>query len=168
MPAIGSRVDEVGTLIRDGPDALPSWQRNLAGSDPRYWRDEISIATDVPQDWNRRPALLRALEITARHARVDGTIAPWLAVPALLRSMTITQSVLPCLVIGDRALRHSQRDAEAIILRNLRSLTDHAAEGLVRLQAIEDDRLRAAKALSNAHRPSKLIKLLALVQFVAC
>lgn len=155
----------IPTNLND-PDALPSWQRNLTGSDARYWRDELAIATDLPEDWNRRPALLRALEITARHARADGSIAPWLAVPALLRSMRITQTVLPCLVIGDRALRLSSRDAQPIILRNLRSLTDHAAEGLVRLQAIEDDRLRAAEAVSNAHRPGKLIKLLALLQFV--
>lgn len=182
LRAQGAEIDEIDVFGREctinmpgrtriptnlnDPDALPTWQRNLAGSDARYWRDEFAISTAVPEDWNRRPALLRALEITARHARADGTIAPWLAVPALLRSMTITQTVLPCLVIGDRALRLSPRDAQAIILRNLRSLTDHAAEGLVRLQAIEDDRLRAAEALSNAHRPGKLIKLLALLQFV--
>ncbi|MBX9659115.1 MAG: hypothetical protein K2X00_11160 [Nitrospiraceae bacterium] len=154
------------TTNLDDRHALPSWQRDLTGSDARHWRDELAIATDLPEDWNRRPALLRALEITARHARADGSIAPWLAVPTLLRSMRITQTVLPCLVIGDRALRLSSRDAQPIILRNLRSLTDHAAEGLVRLQAIEDDRLRAAEAVSNAHRPGKLIKLLALLQFV--
>lgn len=150
----------------DEPDALPTWQKNLDRRDARYWRDERAIATNVPEDWNQRPALLRALEITARHARADGTIAPWLAAPALLQSMTITQTVLPCLVTGDKALRLSPRDTLAIVHRNLRSLTDHAAEGLERLQAIEGDRLCAADALSSAHRPGKLIKLLALLQFV--
>src|SRR3546814_2561579 len=98
----------------------------------------------------QRPALLRALEITARRARADRTITPWLAVPALLRSMQITQAVLPCLTIGDKALRLSPRDTQAIVLRNLRSLTDRAEEGLVRLQALAEDRLRAAAALHGA------------------
>lgn len=150
----------------DDPDALPTWQRNLAGSDARYWRDEIAISPDVPEDWNRRPALLRALEITARHARADGTIAPWLAVPALLRSMKVTQVTLPCLAIGDKALRLSPRDAQAIVIRNLRAFGDRAEEGLEQLQALENDRLRAAAAVSGAHRPGKLINLLAILQFV--
>src|SRR3546814_9754240 len=80
--------------------------------------------------------------------------------------MQITQAVLPCLTIGDKALRHSPRDTQAIVLRNLRSLTDRAEEGLVRLQALEEDRLRAAAALHGAHRPGKLLELLSLVQFV--
>lgn len=150
----------------DGPDALPMWQSNLAQREARYWRDDIAIATDVPADWNQRPALLRALEITARHARADGTIAPWLAVPALLRSMKITKAVLPCIVIGDKALRLSPRDARAIVIRNLRAFGDRAEEGLEQLQALENDRLRAAAAVSGAHRPGKLINLLALLQFV--
>src|SRR3546814_13456873 len=72
-------------------DALPIGQRQLAQRESRYWRDERAISTDVPEDWSQRPALLRALEITARRARADRTITPWLAVPALLRSMQITQ-----------------------------------------------------------------------------
>ena len=149
----------------DDPDALPTWQRQLAHREGGYWRDERAIATDVPEDWSQRPAILRALEITARRARADSTITPWLAVPALLRSMTITQAVLPCLTIGDTALRLAPRDTEAIVLRNLRSLTDRADEALVRLQALEDDRLRAAAAIHGAHRPGKLLELLSLVQF---
>src|SRR3546814_4601972 len=74
----------------DDRDALPIWQRQLAQRESRYWRDERAISTDVPEDWSQRPALLRALEITARRARADRTITPWLAVPALLRSMQIT------------------------------------------------------------------------------
>src|SRR3546814_1336872 len=68
--------------------------------------------------------------------------------------------------LGDKALRLSPRDTQAIVLRNLRSLTDRAEEGLVRLQELEEDRLRAAAALHGAHRPGKLLELLSLVQFV--
>jgi hypothetical protein len=150
----------------DDPDALPKWQRLLAQREGGYWRDELAISTDVPEDWSQRPALLRALEVTARRARADSTIAPWLAVPALLRAMKITQATLPCLTIGDKALRLAPRDTSAIVLRNLRALTDRAEEGLVRLKALEEDRLRAAVAIHAAHRPGKLVKLLALLQFV--
>lgn len=150
----------------DDRDALRMWQQQLGQRDARYWRDELTISAAVPQDWNQRPALLRALEVTARHARADHTITPWLAVPALLRSMKITQATLPCLAIGDKALRLSPRDTQAIVLRNLRSLNDRAEEGLARLQALEEDRLRAAAAIQAAHRPGKLLELLALVQSV--
>src|SRR3546814_14025356 len=53
----------------DDRDALPIWQRQLAQRESRYWRDERAISTDVPEDWSQRPALLRALEITARRDR---------------------------------------------------------------------------------------------------
>ncbi len=148
------------------PQELTDWQQQLADRQPRYWRDEVGISTELPEGWDQRPALLRALEITAQHARAEGGIAPWLALPALLRSMQITQAVLPCLTIGDKALRLSPRDTQAILLRNLRSLTDHACQGLERLQAIEEDRLRAAAAVQGAHRPGKLLKLFALLQLV--
>lgn len=80
--------------------------------------------------------------------------------------MKITQATLPCLTIGDKALRLFPRDSQAIVLRNLRSLSDRAEEGLARLQALEEDRLRAAAAIQAAHRPGKLLELLTLVQFV--
>src|SRR3546814_13224784 len=99
--------------------------------------------------------LLRALEITARRARADRTITPWLAVPALLRSMQITQAVLPCLTIGAKALRLSPRDTQAIVLRTLRSHTDPAEEGLVRLQAPGAARLRAPAPPPATHPPAQ-------------
>ncbi|WP_299112534.1 hypothetical protein [uncultured Bradyrhizobium sp.] len=150
----------------DDSGALPIWQRQLAQREAESWRDERAIATDLPEAWHHRPALLRALEITARRARADSTITPWLAVPTLLRSLKVTQAVLPCLTIGDKALRWSPRDTQAIVLRTLRTLTDRADEGLVRLQALEGDRLRAAAAIQGAHRPGKLLTLLSLIQHV--
>src|SRR3546814_17725737 len=78
----------------DDRDALPIWQRQLAQRESRYWRDERAISTDVPEDWSKRPALLPALEITARRARADRPITPWLAVPAPLRSLPNTQALV--------------------------------------------------------------------------
>src|SRR3546814_16511101 len=85
--------DVCSSDLLDDRDALPIWQRQLAQRESRYWRDERAISTDVPEDWSQRPALLRALEITARRARADRTITPWLAVPALLRTLQTTHAV---------------------------------------------------------------------------
>lgn len=156
-PAMPTHVDDPGTL--------QAWQERLRQREPHYWRDVAAIPTDVAEDWNRRPALLRALEVAARHARADATITPWLTIPSLLRSMKITHAMLPCLTIADKAFRLAPSESQAIIVRNLRTLADRAEEGLQRLQALEDHRLRAAAAICDAHRPGKLLKLLALVQF---
>jgi hypothetical protein len=149
----------------DDPDSLPAWQGRLRQREAHYWRDVAAIPTDVAEDWNRRPALLRALEVVARHAREDATITPWLTVPALLRSMNITHAMLPCLTIADKAFRLAPRESQAIIVRNLRTLADRAEDGILRLQALEDHRLRAAAGIWDAHRPGKLLELVALVQF---
>ncbi len=156
-PAMPTHVDDPGTL--------QAWQVRLRRREPHYWRDVAAIPTDVAEDWNRRPALLRALEVAARHARADATITPWLTIPSLLRSMKITHAMLPCLTIADKAFRLAPSESQAIIVRNLRALADRAEEGLQRLQALEDHRLRAAAAVCDAHRPGKLLELLALVQF---
>lgn len=157
-PRMPSHLDDRGALLR--------WQKRLAERGVWHWRDEMPISTIVAEDWGHRPVLLQALEIVGRHARADSTITPWLAVPALLKSMKVTQTALPCLAIGDKALRLSPRDAQAIVIRNLRTFGDRAEEGLEQLEALENDRLRAAAAVSGAHRPGKLINLLAFLQFV--
>lgn len=149
----------------EDPGALHEWQARLRQREPHYWRDIATMPTAVGEDWNRRPALLRTLEVTAHHARADATIAPWLTFPALLRSMAVTRATLPCLTVGDKAMRLAPREGEAIILRNLRGLADRADEALDRLQALEDHRLRTAEAIRAAHRPGRLLELAALVQF---
>lgn len=156
-PTMPTHIDDSGTLH--------TWQVRLRQREAHYWRDVASIPTEVGEDWNQRPALLRVLEIAARHARVDASIVPWLTIPPLLHSMNLTQAMLPCLTIGDKALRLAPRESQAIIMRNLRSLADRAEEGLQRLQGLEDHRVRAAAAIRDAHRPGKLLELVALVQF---
>jgi hypothetical protein len=154
----------ISTHVED-PGALHEWQARLRQRELHYWRDIATMPTAVGEDWNRRPALLRALEVAARHARADATIAPWLTFPALLHSMAITRATLPCLTIGDRAMRLAPRESEAIIVRNLRALADRAEEGLQRLQGLEDQRLHAAVGIRDAHRPGKLLELAAFIQF---
>src|SRR3546814_8388348 len=70
----------------DDRDALPIWQRQLAQRESRYWLDERAISTDVPEDWTQRPALLRALEITATHHPADRPTTPSLALTDTPRS----------------------------------------------------------------------------------
>lgn len=94
----------------DDPDDLPRWIAQLRNHAAWHWRDSAGFSTARPENWNKRPALLRALEILARHARADGSTEPWLTFPKLLRSMAITASCLPCLVPVDRALRMPVRE----------------------------------------------------------
>lgn len=143
---------------------LPRWLAQLRDPAPWRWRDSTAFSTATPDTWSKRPALLRALEILARHARADGSIEPWLTFPKLLRSMKITTSCLPCLVPVDRALRMPVREPEVLARRYLRNLTRAAETGIERLDAMEAHRLRSAAVIRAARRPGHLMTLLALVQ----
>jgi len=146
----------------DDPQDLPRWMTSLRTSG-EHWRDSAGFSTSLPDDRAKRPAFLRALEILARHARADHSVAPWLAFPRVLQSMKITASPLPCLVPVDRSLRMPVREPDAVIKRYLRSLTEAAEVGLSRLQFLEEHRVRAAAALRDAHRPGRLGGLLAFI-----
>ncbi|MDO6414318.1 hypothetical protein Q4F19_07980 [Sphingomonas sp. BIUV-7] len=156
-PSIRTTFDEL--------DDLAPWQAALRERAERHWRDDAPFSTVVAADWRDRPVLLQALEIAARHARADRSIAPWLAFPILLRTLGLSRAPLPCLVVGDRAFRLAPRDTDAIVPRYLRAIAEAADNGLVRLQALEDDRVRAAAAVHAAHRPGQLLTLMALLQF---
>ena len=144
--------------------ALLTWQRVLAQRDPPHWRDRLPFSVDLPDDWRERPALLRGLELTGRHARAERSATPWLDSPALLASLGLTKGPLPCLVIADKALRLAPRDRDAIVPRFLKDLSRLAVAGLERLDALEANRLRGAKAVSDAGRPGALLALTALLQ----
>ena len=96
--------------------ALAAWHESLARRGARHWREALPFSFDPPADWGQRPLLLRALELTARHARADRTSAPWLALPALLHDLGITYRPLPSLAWADKALR-LQPDLGAAILK---------------------------------------------------
>jgi hypothetical protein len=143
--------------------ALASWQAALVKPDGRHWREMVPVTLDLPADWSGRPALLRALELTAIHARAVRSAAPWLGGPSLLKALGVTRTPLPCLVAADKALRFAPRDREAIVPRYLKALTKAADEGLERLDAIEGDRFRSAATLGAALRPGKMVSLAALL-----
>lgn len=152
------------STVGDDLSQLTEWQANLRVTARRHWREALPFTFDPPSDWGSRPVLLRALELTARHARANRTSAPWLAMPALLNALGATHNTLPNLVCPDKALRLQPGDCAAIVRRYLKQLRRAAETGLQRLDAIEGDRLRAAGALSRARRPGSLLPLLALVQ----
>lgn len=124
----------------DELDALRAWQADLAKRQAPHWRELVPVTLDLPADWGDRPALLRALELTARHARADRGAGPWLGMPALLKALGVSRTPLPCLVAADKALR------------------------LARLDGIEAERLTAAGVVARALRPGKLVALVALSQ----
>ena len=144
--------------------ALASWQAALTKPDGRHWRELVPVTLDLPADWSERPALLRALELTAIHARSDRSAAPWLEGPSMLKALGVTRAPLPCLVTADKALRFAPRDREAIVPRYLRALTKAADDGRERLDAVEGDRMRGASTVAAALRPGKMVSLAALLQ----
>ncbi|QYE37077.1 hypothetical protein KZX46_22030 (plasmid) [Polymorphobacter sp. PAMC 29334] len=176
----GAEIDEIDIFALAGGIALPrrpplsfaadelaglsSWQTALARPDGRHWRELVPVTLDLPTDWRDRPALLRALELTAIHARADRSAAPWLSGPSLLKALGVTRTPLPCLVAADKALRFAPRDRQAIVPRYLKALTKAADDGLERLDAVEGDRMRGAATLAAALRPGKMVSLAALLQ----
>lgn len=144
--------------------ALRAWQHDVTKPSAAHWRELIPVSLDLPSGWGDRPAILRALELTAQHARADHATAPWLGTPALLKALGVTRTPLPCLVIADKALRLAPRDRDAIVPRHLKAMTRAAELGLARLDGIETERLGAAHAIARARRPGKLIDLVALLE----
>jgi len=144
--------------------ALTSWRTDLTKADAPHGRELIPMTLDFPSDWGERPALLRALELTAQHARADRAAAAWLGMPALLKALGVTRTPLPCLVAADKALRLAPRDRDAIIARYLKALARSAEAGLERLDGVETERIRAAHAVARVLRSGKLLDLALLLQ----
>lgn len=150
-------------FAEDEAQALAGWQASLTHRTRPHWRELIPVTLDLPPDWRDRPALLRALALTAAYARADRGPAPWLTQPALLAALGITQARLPCLVAPDKALRLAPRDP-GIVRRSLKQLAKAATDGHAQLVAMEADRRRAAAVLAAQHRPGALVALVALLQ----
>ena len=176
----GAEVDEIDLFARVCGVAIPGralvathlhederlaqWTAELRERAAPHWREIVVYPHDLPEDWRQRPALLRALELTATHARSDGSMEPALALPRLLQALGICRTPLPCLVIHDKAWRLDPRDRGAIVSRNLRQLADAADRGLARLRLLETHRLRASAAINSATRPGRLPRLAALLE----
>lgn len=144
--------------------ALDSWQAAARRPDRRHWREALPFTFDPPEDWDERPALLRALEVAARLSRADRALSAWLELPFLIRRMRLTREMLPGLVVGDKAWRLAPRDHKAITPRFLKHVAEAAEDGMTQLDALEADRRRAAAALDRERRPGALLPLAARLQ----
>lgn len=145
--------------VGDPFSAFAPWRARLAEKDGRHWREDLPFSFDPPAGWNEAPALVRALTLLDTWARHDRTIAPWLAFPAILRRMGITARSLPCLVAGDAGQRFALDARPALLMRLLKQLGRSAADGLSRLERLEDVIQRSAATISTEHRPGKLADL---------
>lgn len=144
----------------DAPaDAYAPWLARLAEPAGRHWREDLPFSFDPPAGWGEAPDLVRALTLFDAWARVDRTLAPWLAFPTLLRRMGITARPLPCLVAGDPGQRFALDPRPALLKRLCKQLRRAAEDGLARLERLESQARRSAAAIAGEHRPGKLADL---------
>lgn len=142
---------------------LDTWRKSLIAPRTLHWREDLPFRFDAPDDWDERPALLRALELTARHARAIPGPAAWLALPRLLFALGLTQTPLACLVTGDKMLRLSPAGSVDALPRMMKRLERAAVEALDRLKTSEALRQRTQTILATETRPGMLREAVALM-----
>lgn len=140
-------------------EAYAPWRTRLAEPAGRHWAEDLPFSFDPPAGWGEAPALLRALTLLDAWARADGSIAPWLAFPVILRRLGITQTALPCLVAGDPGQRFALDPRPALLKRLLKQVRRAAESGLEQLNRLEAYTLHAAASIAAEHRPGKLADL---------
>jgi hypothetical protein len=139
---------------------LPIWMESLRQYEPADWRDRVRLPPDNSSDL---PVILAAVHIVHQCARRNKGVAPWLALPGILRGLRFSNACLPCLVGGAKAFRWRASLSDEIIRPILRSLISAAQTGLDRLDAMERSHRDALKAVSGEYRSSSLTRLVALL-----
>lgn len=150
-----------------GPfEAYPNWLLSLQQRNQRHWREGLPFSFDPPDSWSEAPRLIRALTLLDVWSRKDESLDAWLAFPHLLARLELTETPLPCLVVGDSALRTLFGPRERQLKRLLTALRNSSSEGLLRLERLEKWRLSLAAVLADERRPGLLPELgrLALVR----
>lgn len=151
------------STLDDPFDGFARWRDQFEGNARRHWREDLG-ARVVPDPTYTGPALIRGLEAVRQISIVERSIDAWLALPLLLQRMGVTAALLPCLVAGEKRLRFDQPADEAVLRRLLKALAEAAATGLDRVDAIERDRFRAARAILATARPGALARFAARLQ----
>ncbi|WP_337847830.1 hypothetical protein [Sphingomonas sp.] len=143
-------------------DHFEDWRVELLARDPLAWRDALPTTIGEPAAAAEHPHLIRALDRARQHARIDGTILPWLGLPFALRDQQLSTIPLPCLSGGAKALRLKRQPADTDWLSLVRSLETAATTGLNRLDQLERLYRDAQRAVIGEYRPGALPSLTAL------
>jgi hypothetical protein len=140
-------------------DAFPLWWGSLMVGDNGQWRDQLPFTPIIASDL---PVLLRAIDLSRQYALRSGREQPWLALPRFLHHLGMTQSPLPCLVGGAKALRSHAPPSDDVLRGIVRSMTSVAQDALETLDVMESSYRGSARVLTAQHRPGALVRLLAL------
>lgn len=109
------------------------------------------------------PALLRALEAAAVHARARDGLACWHEPPLALVQLRLTRRPLALFAGGDKAWRLAPRERDAIVRRYLKAIERTSDDGLAMLENLERYRAQCAATLAEQNRPGALRPLAALL-----
>lgn len=143
-------------------DHFDAWQASLADPDQLAWRDTLPTAISEPVIATDHPPLVRAFDRVRQHARIDGSIMPWLALPFALRDIKLSASPLPCLTGGAKAFRLKRTITDTDWLSAIRGIEASALVALERLHGLEQIYRKAQHAVVAEYRPGTLPALLAL------
>lgn len=105
------------------------------------------------------PTLLRALSAVDIAAREDGSIKPWLSLPAVLAELKLTSCPIPSLVVGDFGQRYAREPRLVVARRLLAQLAAISETGIERLNAMERARAVCVETIADVRRPGLLSKL---------
>lgn len=143
-------------------DRFEDWRLELRAEDPLAWRDALPTAIGEHPEAIEHPPLIRALDRIRQHARLEGTITPWLGLPFALRDLRLSATPLPCLAGGAKAFRLKRRPSDADWVATIRSVESAADTGLERLHELERLYRDAQRSIISEYRSGALPALAAL------
>jgi hypothetical protein len=153
-PVRATNLDEFADFAR--------WRDALGAADALLWRDGLPTAIIDPTEAKEHPPLIRALDRVRQHARMDGTVWPWLGLPFALRDCGLSNVALSCLAGGAKALRLKRKPSDSDWFAVVRSVQASAGKGLDRLEQLERLYRDAQRSILKEFRPGALPSLAAL------
>lgn len=144
-------------------DGFGAWAAALADQDRLAWQDALPTAIGEPAAAREHPPLIRALDSVRQYTRLDGGIAPWLALPFAIRDRRAAARALPCLTGGAKAFRMKRTLSEADWHVSIRAVEASAIASLDRLEQLERIYRDAQRAIVAEYRAGALPRLLALI-----
>ncbi len=109
-------------------------RRQLTDGRSQHWREGLGALVTPDPDY-AGPRLIRAPQALRQISMADRSIETWLELPLMLARMGLTQTPLPCLVVGEKRLRFGQHAEDALLRRLLKALGEAAVSGRARLES---------------------------------